>query len=322
MSSIVARACWSLGLAFVAGVAPAQSYPSKPIRMIVASAPGGGTDLAARVVGQKLAGALGQLVIIDNRAGAAGNIAADIAAKSQPDGYTLIMVSASHAINATLYRKLPYNTLKDFAPVSQVTGSAYVFTVNPSLPAQSFTEFITLAKARKGKLSYASSGNGQAGHLAMELLKTLAGFEALHVPYKGGGPAMLNLIAGQVDAFISSPPAAVPQVKAGKVRALAVTSLKRSDLLPDVPTIAESGFPQYEVNGWNGLLAPAGTPAVIVNRLQAEVAAALKQPDVRERMASNGLDAVGSTPAQYSALIQAEIGKWAKVVKQSGATAE
>ncbi len=322
MSSIVARACWSLGLAFVAGAAPAQSYPSKPIRMIVASAPGGGTDLAARVVGQKLAVALGQPVIIDNRAGAAGNIAADIAAKSQPDGYTLIMVSASHAINATLYRKLPYNTLKDFAAVSQVTGSAYVFTVNPSLPAQSFTEFITLAKARKGKLSYASSGNGQAGHLAMELLKTLAGFEALHVPYKGGGPAMLNLIAGQVDAFISSPPAAVPQVKAGKVRALAVTSLKRSDLLPDVPTIAESGFPQYEVNGWNGLLAPAGTPAVIVNRLQSEVAAALKQPDVRERMASNGLDAVGSTPAQYSALIQAEIGKWAKVVKQSGATAE
>ncbi len=307
---------------FVAGVAPAQSYPSKPIRMIVASAPGGGTDLAARVVGQKLAVALGQPVIIDNRAGAAGNIAADIAAKSQPDGYTLIMVSASHAINATLYRKLPYDTLKDFAPVSQVTGSAYVFAVNPSLPVQSFTEFITLAKARKGKLSYASSGNGQAGHLAMELLKTLAGFEALHVPYKGGGPAMLNLIAGQVDAFISSPPAAVPQVKAGKVRALAVTSLKRSDLLPDVPTIAESGFPQYEVNGWNGLLAPAGTPAVIVNRLQSEVAAALKQPDVRERMASNGLDAVGSTPAQYSALIQAEIGKWAKVVKQSGATAE
>ena len=322
MSSIVARACWSLGLAFVAGVAPAQSYPSKPIRMIVASAPGGGTDLAARVVAQKLAVALGQPVIIDNRAGAAGNIAADIAAKSQPDGYTLIMVSASHAINATLYRKLPYDTLKDFAPVSQVTGSAYVFAVNPSLPVQSFTEFITLAKARKGKLSYASSGNGQAGHLAMELLKTLAGFEALHVPYKGGGPAMLNLIAGQVDAFISSPPAAVPQVKAGKVRALAVTSLKRSDLLPDVPTIAESGFPQYEVNGWNGLLAPAGTPAVIVNRLQSEVAAALKQPDVRERMASNGLDAVGSTPAQYSALIQAEIGKWAKVVKQSGATAE
>jgi len=290
--------------------------------MIVASSQGGGTDLAARVVGQKLPATLGQQVIIDNRAGAAGNIAAEIAAKSQPDGYTLVMVSASHAINATLYRKLPYDTVKDFVPVSQVTGSAYVFLVNPSLPPKTFTEFITFARGSKGKLSYASSGNGQAGHLAMELLKTLAGFDAVHVPYKGGAPAMTDLIAGHVDAFISSPPASVAQVKAGKARALAVTSLKRSDLLPDVPTIAESGFPHYEVNGWNGLLAPAGTPAAIVNRLQSEIAEILKQPDVRERLAANGLDGVGSTPAQFAALIKAEIGKWAKVVKQSGASAE
>jgi tripartite-type tricarboxylate transporter receptor subunit TctC len=185
-----------------------------------------------------------------------------------------------------------------------------------------FPDFIALAKARKGKLAYASSGNGQAGHLAMELLKTLAAFDAVHVPYKGGAPAMMDLIAGQVDAFISSPPAAVPQVKAGKVRALAVTSLKRSELLPDVPTIAESGFPQYEVNGWNGLLAPAGAPGAIVNRIQSELAKALKQTEVRERMASSGLDAVGSTPAQFSALIKDEISKWAKVIQQSGATAE
>jgi tripartite-type tricarboxylate transporter receptor subunit TctC len=232
------------------------------------------------------------------------------------------MVSASHAINASLYRKLPYDTLKDFTPVSQVTGSAYVFVVNPSLPVKMFPDFIALAKARKGKLAYASSGNGQAGHLAMELLKTLAGFDAVHVPYKGGAPAMMDLIAGQVDAFISSPPAAVPQVKAGKVRALAVTSLKRSELLPDVPTIAESGFPQYEVNGWNGLLAPAGAPGAIVNRIQSELAKALKQTEVRDRMASSGLDAVGSTPAQFSALIKVEISKWAKVIQQSGATAE
>ena len=322
MPHIAVRACWALCFVSLASVVSAQSYPTRPIRMIVASAPGGGTDLAARIAGQNLAATLDQQVIIDNRAGAAGNLAADIAAKSPPDGYTLVMVSASHAINASLYRKLPYDTLKNFTPVSQVTGSAYVFTVNPSLPVKMFPDFISLAKSRKGKLAYASSGNGQAGHLAMELLKTLAGFDAVHVPYKGGAPAMMDLIAGQVDAFISSPPAAVPQVKAGKVRALAVTSLKRSELLPDVPTIAESGFPQYEVNGWNGLLAPAGAPTVIVNRIQSELAKALKQAEVRERMASSGLDAVGSTPAQFSALIKAEISKWAKVVQLSGATAE
>jgi tripartite-type tricarboxylate transporter receptor subunit TctC len=322
MQRFVAGLGCMVSLASVTGMAQAAAYPERPIRMIVASAPGGGTDLAARIVGQRLSAVLGQQVIIDNRAGAAGNIAADIAAKSQPDGYTLVMVSASHAINASLYRKLPYDTLNDFAPVSQVTGSAYVFSVHPAIPAKAFTDFIPFAKARKGKLSYASSGNGQAGHLAMELLKTLAGFEAVHVPYKGGGPAMIDLIAGQVDAFIASPPAAAPHVKTGKVRALAVTSMKRIDLLPDVPTIAESGFPQYEVSGWNGLLAPARTPAAIVNRLQSEIAAILKQPDAREIMASNGLDPVGTTPAQFSALIKNELGKWAKVVKQSGASAE
>jgi tripartite-type tricarboxylate transporter receptor subunit TctC len=322
MPRITVYACWALCFASLASVVSAQSYPTRPIRMIVASAPGGGTDLAARIAGQNLAATLNQQVIIDNRAGAAGNLAAAIAAKAPPDGYTLVMVSASHAINASLYRKLPYDTLKDFTPVSQVTGSAYVFVVNPSLPVKMFPDFIALAKARKGKLAYASSGNGQAGHLAMELLKTLAAFDAVHVPYKGGAPAMMDLIAGQVDAFISSPPAAVPQVKAGKVRALAVTSLKRSELLPDVPTIAESGFPQYEVNGWNGLLAPAGAPGAIVNRIQSELAKALKQTEVRDRMASSGLDAVGSTPAQFSALIKVEISKWAKVIQQSGATAE
>lgn len=300
----------------------AQSYPNKPIRLIVASAAGGGTDLAARIVGQRLSAVLGQQAIIDNRAGAAGNIAADIAAKSVADGYTLVMVSASHAINASLYRKLSYDPVKDFAPITQVTGSAYVFATSLGLPAKSLAEFVALARARKGKLAYASSGNGQAGHLAMELLKTLAGFDAVHVPYKGGGPAMMELIAGQVDAFISSPPAAVPQVKAGKVRALAVTSLKRSDLLPDVPTIAESGFPQYEVSGWNGLLAPAGTPAYVTSRLHREIAAMLKLAEVKERMVANGLDPGGTTPGQFAALIKSEILKWEKVVKLSSASAD
>lgn len=316
--SIFALACG----ASIASTALAQPYPNKPIRIIVASAPGGGTDLATRIVGQKLASAVGQQAIIDNRAGAAGNIAAEIAAKSAPDGYTMVMVSASHAINASLYRRLPYDAVKDFAPVSQVTGSAYVVSVHPSLPVKTVPEFVALAKARKGALNYASSGNGQAGHLAMELLKTLAGFDAVHVPYKGGGPAMMELVAGQVDAFIASPPAAVPQVKAGKVKALAVTSLKRSELLPDVPTVAESGFPHYEVNGWNGLLAPAGTPRRVVARIYEEISRALKLPDVRERMAANGLDPVGSTPDQFAALIKVEIVKWGKVVRQSGASAE
>jgi len=299
--------------------ASAQTYPSKPIRIIVASAPGGGTDLAARIVGQKLTAAIGQQTIIDNRAGAAGNIAAEIAAKSAPDGYTLVMVSASHAINASLYRGLPYDAAKDFAPISQVTGSAYVFCAPPSLPVKTVSEFVALAKARKGALTYASSGNGQAGHLAMELLKTLAGFDAIHVPYKGGSPAMMELIAGQVDAFISSPPASVPQVKAGKVKAIAVTSLKRSELLPAVPTIAESGFPQYEVNGWNGLLAPAGTPRRTVAQLYEGISNMLRLQEVIERMAANGLDPVGSTPAQFAALIKTEIVKWEKVIRQSGA---
>lgn len=301
--------------------ASAQTYPSKPIRIIVASAPGGGTDLAARIVGQKLTAAIGQQTIIDNRAGAAGNIAAEIAAKSAPDGYTLVMVSASHAINASLYRGLPYDAAKDFAPISQVTGSAYVFCTPPSLPVKTVSEFVALAKARKGALTYASSGNGQAGHLAMELLKTLAGFDAIHVPYKGGSPAMMELIAGQVDAFISSPPASVPQVKAGKVKAIAVTSLKRSELLPAVPTIAESGFPQYEVNGWNGLLAPAGTPRRTVAQLYEGISNMLRLQEVIERMAANGLDPVGSTPAQFAALIKTEIVKWEKVIRQSGANA-
>ena len=309
------------GCCLTNGTALGQAYPNKPIRIIVATAAGGGTDLATRIVGQKLAAALGQQAIIDNRGGAAGNIAAEIAARSAPDGYTLIMVSASHAINTSLYRSLAYDAVKDFAPVSQVTGSAYVFSVHPALPVKSVADFVALAKARKGALTYASSGNGQAGHLAMELLKALAGFEAVHVPYKGGGPAMMDLVAGQVDAFIASPPAAVPQVKAGRVKALAVTSRNRSELLPDVPTVSESGFPQYEVNGWNGLLAPAGTPRKIVTQLYTEIAGILRQPKVRERMAANGLDPAGTTPEQFAALIRAEIVKWEKVVKQSGASA-
>jgi tripartite-type tricarboxylate transporter receptor subunit TctC len=314
---------FSLALcALIAGAASAQPYPHKTIRIVSAAAAGGGNDFVSRVIGQRLAAAFGQQVLIDNRAGAAGNIAAEIAAKATPDGYTLVVVSASHATNPTLYRKLSYHPVKDFEPVTQITGQGYVFAVHLAVPAKTVEEFVAWAKSKKGGATYASSGNGQPGHLGMELLKTLGGFEAVHVTYKGGGPAMIDLVAGQVDAFLSSPPAAAPQVKAGKVRAIAVTGLHRSDLLPDVPTVAESGFPGYEVNGWNGLLAPAGTPRDIVLKLYGEISKSLKLSEVKDRLAASGLDPVASTPEVFLAYIQAEIVKWEKIIKQSGARAD
>ena len=300
----------------------AQPYPNKTIRIVSAAAAGGGNDFVSRVIGQRLASAFGQQVLIDNRAGAAGNIAAEIVAKATPDGYTLVVGSASHATNPTLYRKLGYDAVKDFAPITQVTGQGYVFAVHLGVPAKTVEEFVAWAKTKKGGATYASSGNGQPSHLGMELLKTLGGFDAVHVTYKGGGPAMIDLVAGQVDVFLSSPPAAAPLIKAGKVRAVAVTALQRSELLADVPTVAESGFPGYEVNGWNGLLAPAGTPREIVMKLYSEIAKSLKQPEVRDRLAAGGLDPVGTTPEQFLAYIKAEIVKWEKIIKQSGARAE
>ncbi|MBI4191444.1 MAG: tripartite tricarboxylate transporter substrate binding protein [Betaproteobacteria bacterium] len=305
--------------ASIAGAALAQSYPNKPIRIIVPAPAGGGSDLVTRIIGLKLAAAFGQPVIIDNRGGAGGNIAAELAAKASPDGYTLLVVAASHAINPSLYRKLSYDPAKDFAPVTQMTSQAYILLAHPSVPAKTVNELIALAKSKKGGIVYASNGSGEAGHLGMELLKTLAGFDAVHVPYKGSGPTIIGLIAGQVDASFLSPPSALPQVRSGKVKALAVTSLKRSVLLPDIPTIAESGFPGYEVSGWFGMLAPAGTPREVVAKLYQEVSRSLKLPDAGDRLVAAGQDPVGSTPEEFAAYIQAETVKWAKVIKQSGA---
>ncbi|MBI4189186.1 MAG: tripartite tricarboxylate transporter substrate binding protein [Betaproteobacteria bacterium] len=304
------------------GAALAQSYPNKPIRLIVAAPPGGALDFVSRIVGQSLGAAFGQQVIIDNRGSGGGTIATELVAKASPDGYTLLMVPAGHVINPSLYRKLPYDTVKDFAPITQVDAAAYILVVHPSLPAKTVKELIAFAKSKKGGLTYASPGTGQAGHLGMELLKTLAGFDAVHVPYKGDAPAITDLLGRQVDASLPGMSSGLSHVKAGKLKALAVTSLKRSDLLPDVPTVSESGFPGYSVTGFRGFLAPAGTPREVVAKLYEETFRLLKFPDVRDRLVAQGADPVGSTPDEFAAFIKAEIIKWAKVAKQSGASAD
>ena len=322
---VVPRAC-AVALAAAAAVVPlaasAQKYPSKSIRIVLPVTPGGGTDIIARLVGQKLSGVVNQQVVIDNRGGAGGNIAAEIVAKSPPDGYTLIVVTASHATNPFLYKKMNYDPVKDFAPVTQLTSQPYIFIVHPSVPVKSVKEFIALSKKRKGGLSYASSGAGLLGHLGMELLKTLGQFEGQHIPYKGAGPAMTDVLGGQVEAFFPTMISGLPHVKNGKVRAIGITSAKRSTLLPDVPTIAEQGFPGYEVSGWYGFLAPTGTPKEVIDLLNHEVVKILALPDVKERMAGDGADPVGNTSAEFNAYILSEMKKWQKVIKDAGATAE
>lgn len=300
----------------------ADMYPSKTVRIVVPVPPGGGMDLIGRTVAQKLSGAFSQQIIVDNRSGAGGIVATEFVAKSPADGYTLIMVTASHITNPSLHRRLTYDPIKDFVPITQLTSQSYIFIIHPSVPARTVKEFMELAKAKSGRLTYGSAGTGLLGHLGMELLKILGRFEAIHVPYKGGGPAMIDTIAGQVDAFFPTFMAGLPHVKSAKVRALAVTSLRRSSLLPDIPTIAESGFPDFEVNGWYGLLAPGGTAKEIVARLQHEAAKILKSDDIKERMAASGAQPVGNTAKEFSAYMQSEMVKWANVIKQSGARAD
>ncbi len=323
--SIFRGGSWAVALAAVfpyGATAIAQSYPAKPVRIVVGLAPGGGTDIVARMVGQRLSAAIGQQVIIDNRPGASGNIAAEIVAKAPADGYTLIVVTASHAINPSLFSKMGYDPIKDFSAVTQLTEQPYLFVVNPSVPAKSVKEFVALAKSRTGGVTYASSGAGLLGHLGMELLKSQAKFDAVHVPYKGASPALVDTIAGQVDAFLPTIISGLPQVKSGKVRVIGVTTLKRAALLPDVPTIAEQGFPGYEVNGWYGLLAPAGTPKDVIAYVNREVVQVLRSTEGRERLAAEGAEGVGTTPEQFAAYMQSEMVKWSKVVKQSGARAD
>lgn len=304
------------------GIASAQPYPTKSVRIVVGLAPGGGTDIITRLVGQKLAGVLGQQIVVDNRPGAGGNVAAELVARAAPDGYTLIVVTASHAVNPSLYKKMGYDPIKDFVPITQLTSQPYLFVVNPSVPAKSVKEFVALAKTAKTGITYASSGAGLLGHLGMELLRTQAAFKAVHVPYKGAGPALIDTVAGQVDAFFPTIISGLPQVKAGRVRAIAVTTLKRSPLLPEVATVAEQGYPGYEVNGWYGLLAPAGTPADVVGQLNREVAKVLAMADIKAKMQGDGAEPVGNPADQFGRYIESEMAKWAKVVKDSGARAD
>ena len=312
-----------LALALVsAGPVTAQQYPSKPIRLILPFPPGGSTDIVARLIGQKLTESWGQPVLVDNRPGAGGNIAAETAAKAAPDGHTLFQVNVANAIGATLYPKLNYDLNTSFAPVTQLATTPYVLLAHPSVPARNTRELVALAKTRPGGLNYASAGAGSATHLSGELLKALSGTDILHVPYKGTGPAVTALLSGEVDLYFTTVPAAVPLVKGGRVRALGVTSARRSPLMSDVAPIADAGLKGYETSTWHGILAPAATPKEIVVRLNSEIVKILAQPDVREKLLGQGLEPIGGTPEQFGAYIRSEIAKWAKVVKASGARAE
>jgi tripartite-type tricarboxylate transporter receptor subunit TctC len=298
-----------------AAPAGAQSYPTRPIRLVAPFAPGGGTDISARLLAEPLGKALKESVVVDNRPGAGSVVGTEIVAKSNPDGYTLLLGNISMAFNAALYKKLPYDTLRDFAPISLVSDQPNILVAHPSLPAKSFKEFIALARSQPGKLTYASAGAGAGTHLAMELLMMSQKIDLVHVPYKGTGPALTALLGNQISVFFSTFASALPHVKAERLRAFAVTSLKRAGTLPEVPTVAESGVPGYEYSTWYGLLAPARVPVGILNRLNKESVAALNDPEVRQRYLSQGVDPIPSTAAHYAAYLKSETDKWSKVIR-------
>ncbi len=306
--------------ALIAAPAGAQSYPTKPIRMIVGSAPGGPIDFSARLVAQKITETLGQPVVVDNRTGAGGTIGTDYVAKSAPDGYTLLMASAATlCIVPHIYPKIPYDTLKDFAPISTATAVSYSLVVHPSLAVKSPQEFIALARAKPGHLRYGSAGNGTVTHLGVELLKSMAGLDLVHIPYKGAGPALIDLLGGQLDFMLDSVLTSTPHVKAGKLRALATTGLKRSTVLPDIPTMAETVLPGFEINTWFGLVAPAKTPREIIAKLNQAVVKGLLNAEMRERLLAQGIEPVGNSPAEFTQLMREELPKWGKIAKISGA---
>ena len=307
--------------ALLAGSLPAsaQPYPNRPLRIVVPFPPGGGTDIGTRIVAQKLQEAWGQAVIVENKPGAAGIVGTELTAKSAPDGYTFMMGNiGTHAINVSLYKKLAYDPVRDFAPVSMVADLPLLLLVHPSVPANSVKELIALAKSQPGKLNFSSSGAGGSMHVAAELFKSMAGVDMVHIPYKGGAPAVADLLSGQVALSFSTVLETIQHVKAGKVRALAVTNDHRSIALPDLPTIAEAGLPGYQSISWLALFAPAGTPKDIVNKVSAESVRILKLPDVKERLLAQGAEPIGSTPEQLAATLAADIAKYAKVIRESG----
>jgi len=303
----------------IASAAHGQGYPSRAVRIVVPFPPGGTSDILARTIGARLSDTLGQPVVIDNRPGAGGNIAAEHVAKSAPDGYTLIMGTSSLAISQSLYQKLTYNLVQDFAPITQAVNYTNLLVVHPSAGVSTVAELLALAKAKPGSLSYGTAGNGTPPHMTGELFKAYTGVNILHIPYKGGAPAIADLIAGQIPMMFDNVPPLLPHVRSGRIKALAVTSLARIAVLPDVPTLHELGLKDFDAVGWNGLLAPAGTPREIVSRLHGEVVKVLRAPEVRDQLTSQGADIVGNSPEEFSAWIKTEVKKWADVVKVSGA---
>ena len=309
-----------LALSLAAASAHAQVYPDKPVRMIVPFAAGGILDIVARAVGERLNGPLGQPVVVDNRSGAGGAIGAEITARAAPDGYTLLTGHiGTHAINPSLYPKLAYDPVRDFAPITLVAMFPLGLFVHPSVPAQSVSELVALARAKPGQLNFASAGSGGPTHMAGEMLKAMARIDIVHVPYKGNAAALNDLLGGRVQMFFSNLLTAMPHVRSGRLRALAVSTAKRSPQVPELPTMAEAGVPGYEMTNWIGMLAPAATPRAIVLRLNRDIAAILGAPDMKERFRAQGLDLVSSTPEEFAAFIRSELAKWRKVVKESGA---
>jgi tripartite-type tricarboxylate transporter receptor subunit TctC len=310
-----------MGLLLSATSAHAQTFPNKIVRMIIPLAPGGSTDILARLVAAKLTEAWGQSVIVESRAGGGTTIGTDFVAKSAPDGYTLLMATSAYAVNFSLFQKLAFKPT-DFTAVTNVGQTPNVLVVHPSVPAKSVKELVALLRARPGQLNYGSGGVGGSTHLAMELFKLLAKVDIVHVPYKGGGVSVTNIVAGEVTMGFGNLTSVVPFAKAGRLRALAVSSAKRSPLLPEMPTMAEAGVPGFEASTWNGLIVPAATPKDIVAKLNADIVKVLRQPDMRERLASNALEPIADSPAEFNAFIAEEIARWAKVVKASGLKAE
>jgi len=309
-------------LCIISAAAAAADYPSRPVRIIIGFPPGGATDLVSRLMAPKYVEIFKQQFIVDNRSGANGVIGSDLAAKAAPDGHTIHLATIGTLVISPAITRVPYDPIKDFAPISQAVALQNIFIVHPTLPAKSLQEMIALAKAKPGALNFATSGQGSPGHLAGELFKSMARVNIVHVPYKGGGPALIDLVAGHVEIFVAVISTAVPQVKAGKARALAVTGGKRAAALPDVPTVAETGIKGYEATNWYGYVAPADTPRPIIERLHKETVAILNMPDVREALLSRGIEAAPSSPAEFAAFVRAENAKWDKVIKQSGMKGE
>jgi tripartite-type tricarboxylate transporter receptor subunit TctC len=316
--SVARIACAALTAAAAAAVFAQTGYPSKPVRMVVPSSAGGGTDIVARIMAPELSKRLGQQVVIDNRPGAGTMIGIEVAAKSPPDGYTLLMGLSTLAINSALYKKVPYDPQRDFAPITQAVSSASIIVVHPSVPVKTLKELIAFARARPGQINYASAGTGTYPHMTMELFLSMAKLKMVHIPYKGTGPAMIDMVAGQVATMAATILTGMPQIRAGRLRPLAITSAARSPIVPDLPTVAEAGLPGYESVQWYGMLAPARTPRDIITRLHGEATRVLQQPEIKARFAGDGADPVGSTPEEFTRYIQSELTKWAKVARDAG----